>query len=77
MAQSGFEEAMDSFDEVAEVHLSAAGLFLENGDIFCRGDLGLDPAPAIHVTGFMTGSMTFTVKQQIKTQRNICYNKQV
>jgi hypothetical protein len=65
MAQSGFGEAMDSFDEVAEVHLSATGLFLEECD-----------APAIYVTGCLTGSMTFTVKQQIITQRNICYNKQ-
>jgi hypothetical protein len=45
MAQSGFGEVMASFDEVAEVRLSAVGLFLE-GDLFCCGDLGLDPAPA-------------------------------
>jgi hypothetical protein len=60
MAQSGFGEAMASFDEVAEVHLSAVGLFLE-GDLFCRGDLGMDPAPAMRVTGRVTGSITFAI----------------
>jgi len=76
MAQSGFGEAMASFDEVAEVHLSAVGLLLE-GDLFCRGDLGLDPAPAMRVTGRLTGSMTFTVPQQIITHCYICYTKQL
>lgn len=61
MAQSGFGEAMASFDEVAEVRLSAVGLFLEEGDIFCCGDLGLDPAPAMRVTGRLTGSITFAI----------------
>jgi hypothetical protein len=61
MAQFGFGDAMGSFDEVAEVRLSAVGLFLE-GDLLCRGDLGLDTAPAIRVTGRLTDSMTFTVK---------------
>ena len=77
MAQSGFGEAMASFDEVAEVRLSAVGLFLEEGDLFGSGDLGLDPAPAMRVTGRLTGSMTFTVIQQFIIQRNICYTKQL
>jgi hypothetical protein len=77
MAQSGFGEAMASFDEVAEVRLSAVGLLLEEGDLFCRGDLGLDPAPAKRVTGRLTGSMTFTVTEQIITHRYICYTKQL
>jgi hypothetical protein len=76
MAQSGFGEAMASFDEVAEVRLSAVGLFLE-GDLFWRGDLGLDPAPAMRVTGRLTGSMTFTVTQQIITHCYICYTKKL
>jgi hypothetical protein len=76
MAQSGFGEAMTSFDEVADVRLSAVGLFLE-GDLFCRGDLGLDPLSAMRVTGCLTGSMTFTVIQHIITHRNICYTKQL
>jgi len=46
MAQSGFGEAMASFDEVAEIRLSAVGLFLE-GDLFSCGDLGLDSTPAM------------------------------
>jgi len=77
MAQSGFGEAMASFDGVAEVRLSAVGLFLEEGDLFCRGDLGLDPAPAMRVTGRLTGSITFTVTQQIITHRYICYTEQL
>jgi hypothetical protein len=76
MAQSGFGEAMASFDEVAEVRLSAVGLFLE-GEIFCCGDLGLDPAPVMRVTGRLTGSMTFTVTQQIITHRYMWCTKQL
>ena len=76
MAQSGFGEATASFDEVAEVCLSAVGLFLEEGDLFCLGDLGLDPASAMRVTGRLTGSMTFTVTRII-THRYTCYTKQL
>ena len=74
MAQSDLAEAIDSFDEAAEVCRSAEDLFLEADNPFCFGDLRLDTVPAMGVTVHLTAFKTFTVIQQIITHTNICYN---